>query len=121
MGEGRGEGAFGHLHLEVIHETFLRFHFHFLVGQRRLRHGTPVHHAFAAIDEALFVKLHEDLLHTARIFRVHREAFARPIARATELLELVDDDVAVLFLPHPDALEKFFAAEIVFGFFFLLF
>ena len=112
--------GFRDLHLEVIHETILRFHFHFLVGQRGLRDRAPVHHAFAAIDEILFVKLDEHLLHAAGILRVHREAFARPIARAAELLELVDDDVAVLFLPHPDALEKFLAAEIVAGFFLLL-
>ena len=105
-----------HFHLEMIHETLLRFHFHFLVRERRLRHGAPVHHAFAAINQAFFVKLDEHFLHAAGIFRIHRKAFARPIARATEFLELVDDDVAVLFLPHPDALEKFLAAEIVFGF-----
>ena len=117
----RGDGEpsvrrFRDLHLEVIHETFLRLHFHFLVGERRLRHGAPVHHAFAAIDEAFLVKLDEHFLHAPRIFRVHREAFARPVARATELLELVDDDAAVFILPRPDALEKFLAAEIVFGF-----
>ena len=82
--------------------------------------GTPVHHAFAAIDEALLVKLDEDLLHAARILRVHREPFARPIARAAELLELLDDDAAVLFLPGPDALEEFLAAEVVLGFLLLL-
>ena len=104
----------------MIHKTLLRFHFHFFVRQRGLGHRAPVHHAFAAIDEAFFVKLNEHLLHATGIVRVHREAFARPIARAAELLELVDDDVAVLFFPHPDALEKFLAAEIVTGFFLLL-
>ena len=121
LGPRRGNGQpcsrrFGHLDLEVIHEALLRLHLHLFVGQRGLRCGAPVHHAFAAIDEALLVKLDEDLLHAARILRVHREPLARPVARATEFLELVDDDAAVLVLPRPHSLEELLAPEVVLGF-----
>src|ERR1022692_457878 len=101
------------LDFKMIYETLLRFHFHFLVGQRGLCRGAPVHHAFAAIDQALLIKLDENFLHAARIFRIHREPFARPITRAPEFLELLDDDAAMLFFPRPDALEEFFAAKIM--------
>ena len=101
------------LHLEIIHEAFLRLHFHFLIREGGLRHRAPVHHALSAINQTLLVQFHEHLLDAAGIFRVHGEPFARPVARATKLLELVDDDVAVLFLPHPHALEEFLAPEVV--------
>ncbi len=115
---GGGDGQkcsrrFGDFDFEIIERALLLFHDYFLVGQRGERNRTPVHHTLAAIDEAFFVKLDKHLLDAARIFRVHREPFARPIARRAELLELLDDDAAVLFLPLPDAFEKFFAAEIV--------
>src|SRR6185312_1189223 len=112
-GTGRrdaGGPRLGQFDFEIIHETFLRFHFDFFIGERGLRNGAPVYHAFAAIDEALFVKLDEHLLHAARILRVHGEPLAGPIARAAEFLELIDDDAAVFFFPGPDAFQKFLAA-----------
>src|SRR6185437_13794496 len=116
-----GAPSAGRPHFEVIPKTFLRFHFHCFVGKRRLRHGAPIHHAFAAINQTFFVKVDEHFLDATRIFRVHGEPFAGPIAGAAEFFELVDDDAAVLFLPGPDAFQKFLAAEIVFGFAFFLF
>ena len=89
------------------------FHDDFFVGERGERGGTPIHHAFAAIDESLFVKLDEHLLHAARIGLVHREPFACPVTRRADLFQLLDDDAAVFFLPLPDTFEEFFAAQIV--------
>ena len=51
---------------------------------------------------------------------VHREALAAPVARTSQFLELVDDDSAVFLLPHPHALEELLAADVAFGFLFLL-
>ena len=116
----RAPGGVGHLDLEVIHETLLRFHFHFLVGQRGLRGRAPVHHALAAVDEALLVKLDEDFLHAAHVVGVHRETFAGPVAGAAEFLELRDDDAAVLFLPRPHALDELLAPDVLLGLLFLL-
>ncbi len=81
----RGDGQkssrhFGDFDFEIIERAFLLFHDYFLVGQRGERNWAPVHHAFAAINKALFVKLDENLLDAARIRRVHREPFTRPIA-----------------------------------------
>ena len=87
-------------------------HFDFLVGQRGAGHGVPIDHAFAAIDQPLFVELDKDALDATAVFRVQRESFARPIARSAQFLELLDDDAAVLFLPCPDFLQEFFPAEV---------
>ena len=94
-------------------------HDDFLVAQRGLRHRAPVDHALAAVDEPLGVEFDENFLHLAGIIPVHGEALAVPIARATQALELFDDDAAVFFLPRPDALEKFLASQITARFAFL--
>ena len=114
--------GFGHFDFEIIEKTFLLLHHHFFVGQRRKRRGTPVHHALAAIDEAFLVEVHKHALHAARILRVHREPFARPVARRAELFQLLDDDAALFIFPFPDFLQKFFTAKVVamFDFSFLL-
>ena len=52
------------------------------------------------------------MTHPLRVGLVHGEPLAAPVARATEALELVDDDVAVLVFKIPDALEKLVASEI---------
>ena len=99
--------------LQVPEVPLLLDHLDFLVGERGAGGGVPVHHAFAAVDEPLLVELHEDLLHAARIGRVHREPLAGPVARAAQLLELLDDDAAVLLLPGPDVFQELLAAEVV--------
>ncbi len=109
---------FRNLHLKIIESPTLGLHHHFFVGQGRERRGTPVHHALAAINEAFFVEVHEHALHAARIFRVHREALARPVARRAELFQLLNDDAAFFVFPFPDFLEKFFAAEVIAMFYF---
>ena len=116
----KGSGFFHNLDAVVVEKGFLGFRDDFLVAERGERDGAPVHHALAAIDEALRVEINENLLHFARVGVVHREAFPGPIAGAAEFFELVDDDAAVLVLPLPDALEELVAAEVVAGFLFLL-
>ena len=106
-------GLLRHLHFEVIHRPVLRLHLHLLVGERSERSGAPVDHAFTAIDQALFIKVHKDPLHTLRVVLIHGEALALPVAGAAEFLELLDDDAAVLVLPLPDFLQKFLAPEVV--------
>ena len=97
---------FDNFNFEIIEQPVLLFHHDFFVGERGERGRTPVHHPFAAVNEALLVKLDEDLLDAARIVRVRREPFARPVARAAESLQLFDDDSAVFLLPVPDAPDK---------------
>ena len=102
----------GDFDFEIVEEALVRLHDDFLVRERRERRRAPVHHALAAVDIALFVEIDEDLLNARGILFVHREAFPRPVAGAAELLELIDDDAALLALPRPDALEKRLSAEV---------
>ena len=89
--------------------------FDLCVGQGGAAVRAPVDDAVALIDQALFIKLAERLAHGLRAALVHGEAAAVPVAGHAERLLLLDDAVAVLLFPRPDALKEFLAAEIVAG------
>ena len=73
------------------------------IGNRRLASRAPVDHVLAAIDQAFFVKADKRFAHGARQTRIEREAFARPVARRSQLDHLPLDRAARLRfpLPHP--------------------
>ena len=75
----------------------------------------PVDDAAALVDQALFIQVAEGLAHGAGADLVHREAAAAPVAGGAHGLLLLDDAVAVLLLPAPDALEELVAPEVVAG------
>ena len=83
------------------------------VRERRHAVRAPVDNAAALVDEALVIKLAERLAHGLRAAFVHRKAGTRPVAADAELLLLLDDAAAVLFLPCPHALEELFTAEVI--------
>ena len=85
------------------------------VGERRQAMRTPVDDAAALINEALVVQLAEGLAHGPGAALVHREAGAGPVAARAHLLLLLDDAVAVLFLPFPHALKELLTAKVVAG------
>ena len=91
---------------------------HVLVFDLCVRQGgaavrAPVDDAVALIDQALFIQLAERLAHGLGAALVHGEAAAVPVAGHAERLLLLDDAVAVLLFPRPDALQKRIAAKIV--------
>ena len=86
---------------------------HLLVRERGLVHRAPVDQVVAPIDESLIVKPDEGLLHGPREAFVHREARARPVAGVAQPTLLLQDNVAVLLLPLPDALQEGLTAQIV--------
>src|SRR5690242_1537710 len=88
-------------------------HLDFFIRESGASGRVPIHHAFAAIDESLFVKINEDPLDTFRVLGVHRKPLAGPIARAAQLFKLLNDDAAMLLFPGPDVLEKLLPAKIV--------
>ena len=75
-----------HLHLEIKELAVLLFHNHLFIREGGQTFRAPVHHAFAAIDKAFLVEIHKHTLHTLRVFFIHRETQARPVAARTELL-----------------------------------
>ena len=103
--------------LHVIKKTLLLRRNHFLIGDRGEGTGAPVDHPGAAINEFLVVELDEDVLDGARVVRVEREAFARPVAGAADLAELLRDDAAEFLFPFPDAGDELLAGEVVARFF----
>jgi len=105
-----GARSFHDLKLEVVEVAFLLLGDDLLIAQGGEGDRAPVHHPFAAVNQAFPVQIDEDFLHLPGVGLVHGEAFARPVARGTELLQLADDDAAVLLLPLPDLLEEGFAA-----------
>ena len=102
-----------HLHAEVVHEALLFLHGDLLVGQCRERGRTPVHHALAAVNQALLVQINKHLLHAPGILRIHREAGAGPVAGRTERAQLLKNNSAVGLLPFPDLGHQRLAAQVV--------
>ena len=89
------------------------FIFDLRVGERGSALRTPVDDAVAFVDQALFIQLAERLAHGLGAALVHHKAAAAPVAGGAERLLLLDDTVAVLVLPRPDAVEEFLTAKIV--------
>jgi hypothetical protein len=88
---------------------------HLLVGERGLAARTPMDDVIAAIDEPLLVQGDEDLAHRPGQPRVEGEAFARPIARATQGVELRPDAAVLFFLPAPDSGHEGLPAQVMAG------
>ncbi|OPZ05246.1 MAG: hypothetical protein BWZ08_02540 [candidate division BRC1 bacterium ADurb.BinA292] len=93
---------------------------HLVVRQRRLQRRRPVDQVVAAIDQSLFVQLLEHRQHRARQPLVHRKPRPRPVARAAQPTQLVDDPRAVLLLPRPDPFQKRLASQVAPVFLFLV-
>ena len=92
---------------------FLLRHDHFFVRKSGARRGVPIDHAFAVINQSFLVKMHEYSGYVLRIFRIHGEALAAPIAGTAQLLELLNNDPTVLLLPFPNFLKELLAPKIV--------
>ena len=81
------------------------------VGDDRVHLRVPIDQPLVAVNQPLAIQLDEDPAHRGGQSRVHRKPLARPIRRAAEPAQLVDDRAAGLGLPLPDALDEFVAAE----------
>ena len=85
---------------------------HLLVRESCLCRGVPVDHTNTAIDLTLVVEINEDLDHTLGARIVHREAGTIPVARCTQLTQLLEDDAAVLLLPLPSVTQELLAGQV---------
>ncbi len=85
---------------------------HLEIGQCRVQYRVPVDEALAAVDQAFFVKRDEHLADGLGAAFVHRETVAAPVDRGAQTARLLRDQSAGFFLPLPDALDEFFAAEL---------
>ncbi len=82
-----------------------------VVGERGAIDRTPVHDALSSIEESAIEERLEDRAHGSREAFVHGEARPPPVAGAAHLLELIQNDAAVLLSPLPDLLDELLAPE----------
>src|SRR5687768_10047840 len=101
--------------VDVVQAAIALAEFDFDVGDGRAAVRAPVDHRQIAVDQTVFVELHEDVAHGSRQPFIEGEALARPVAGRTEAGELVLDLGGVLFLPLPDLLDEFVATELETG------
>ena len=99
--DGVFAGLLGYFVAKGIEFVMLVVIDYLLVGQGCLTLRVPVHHTQTAVDEAFLVQVaeHFDDGFGARL--IHREGCPVPVARATELAQLFEDDTSVLVCPVP--------------------
>ena len=73
----------------------------------------PVGDAGAFINQALFEQGAEHLANSLRAALVHREALTLPVAGNAQMLQLINDAVAILLLPFPNAFQELFTAQVI--------
>ena len=86
-----------------------------LVREGCLALGVPVDHTQATVDEAFVVEVAEDADDAARTLFVHGEGCAVPVARASQLSQLPEDDAPVLVRPVPGMAQELLACEVAFA------
>ncbi len=87
--------------------------FHLGIGKSGGTARTPVDDTVALINETFFIKGNEYFFHSFGKGFVHGKAFARPVAGASQLFELIDNAVSVKLFPFPNTFGEFFASQIV--------
>src|SRR5207245_3639916 len=89
-----------------------------VVADARLEVNVPVDQPFALVNQAILEQLEKCLADGAGEAFVEGKSCAGEIGGRAEALELLDDAIAVLLFPLPDAGDEGFAAQIVTGFVF---
>jgi len=59
------------------------------------------------------MQIHKHARNGARVARIHREALTRPVAGASQPLELLDDDAPLCRFPVPDQFQEFLAPQVM--------
>lgn len=98
---------------DVPERAVFFFALDFEVAHRGLEHRVPVAQAFAAVDQAFFIQLHEGVRDHLGQVVVHREVLAAPVDRVAHAAHLLGDGAARLFLPLPHARHEVLAAQVV--------
>ena len=89
--------------------------FHLGVRKRGNAVRTPVDNAVSAVDQSFLIKVDKHLAHRAGATFVKGKALARPIAGSAQLFELTGNSCLIFIFPLPNALQKFFAPQIIAG------
>ena len=101
-----------HIIFQMIQVALLITIDHLLRREHRLCLWIPVHHTETTIDQSLLVEVHKHLQHTLAALRIHREGSSVPVARSTQMTQLLQNDAAVLVRPSPCMLEELLTREV---------
>ena len=77
--------------------------------------GAPVNHPVSTVDIALLVQADKNFLNGIRAALVHGETLPLPVAGGTQLLQLLNNTVAIGILPLPGPLQEAFTAQHILG------
>jgi len=88
------------------------FLFHFKVRNCCQQFWVPVDQPLIAIDQAILMHIDKDFTDSSRQTIIHGKAFARPIWRRAQRLQLAADRAARLIFPFPDFFNEFFTAQV---------
>ena len=102
----------GNIVAQIVELRFFFFVIHFIVAQCGLVLRVPVYHAQSAVNQSLVVEVAEHLYNAFAALFIHGESGATPVARSAELLELLQNDSAVLACPVPCVFQELFAGEV---------
>ena len=106
---------FGEGIADVPEKTAFFLVLHLEIGDGAVAPGAPVHDIVAPEDQTLPVEGDEHLSDRIGEPLVHGEADPLPVAGCAQSLELVDDQVAVLFPPLPDLVDEGLSPQVVPG------
>ena len=107
--------------LNVPEVTSVIFMFYFDITQSGVAVYAPVGNASAFINEAFFVQGAEYFAYSLRAAFIHSKAFTIPVARNAQAFQLVNDAVAILIFPNPNAFQEFFTTKVIASFVFFFF
>ena len=82
------------------------------IADRGAKARIPVHQPLVAVQQPLFVQVHEHFEHGLRKALVHREAFVFPIHRTAQAAKLLRYRAAALLLPFPHFGHELVAREV---------
>ena len=107
--------------LNVPQVTCVILMFYFDITQSGVTVYAPVGNAGAFVNQAFFVQGAEHFTYSLRAAFIHGKAFAFPVAGNAQAFQLVDDTVAVLVFPNPNAFQEFFTTKVIASFVFFFF
>ncbi|CWM13932.1 Uncharacterised protein [Neisseria meningitidis] len=116
---GRHDNGFGRIVRQRIadmpHRALFFHAFYFQIRHRRAKHRIPVHQAFAAINQALFIQAYEHFGYGFGAYIVHCEILARPVGRTAHTAHLLRNRAAGNFFPFPHFFQEFFTTQVMTG------
>ena len=99
---------------QIIKLRLLLYEVHLIVGDGCTVHRIPVDHTEAAVNQPFLIQIAEHFRHRLGAEWVHRECGAVPVAGATQLAKLLQDDTAVVVSPVPGMLQELLTSKVGF-------